>query len=159
MSSEIIKKHYSTTQEILAQIAGIIFIIPLAPFICRFIPPVFVGSFNIDLIISVVVSIVIVRLMQWLIKPMILPALLLVFGLFAYNQANNNHYTFQNVASDYKTLVSQYWLMREQKQTDQLSFNPHLFENVEERTSRLITEKVQYKDSVVRNFSRPMGTY
>ncbi|HRI21921.1 MAG TPA: transglutaminase family protein [Panacibacter sp.] len=153
MSPEIIKKHYSTTQEIIAQIAGIIFIIPLAPFICRFIPPVFAGSFNIDLIISVVVSIVIVRLMLWLIKPMILPAVLLVFGLLAYNQANNNQYTFQNVASDYKTLVSQYWLMREQKQTDQLSFNPHLFENVEERTSRLVIEKVQYKDSIVRNFS------
>ena len=82
-----------------------------------------------------------------------LPLMVLVCGVFAYNQLNNSRYTFQNVASDYKSLVSQYWLIREQKQTDQLSFNPHLFENVQERTSRLVTEKVKYKDSVVRNFS------
>ena len=84
---------------------------------------------------------------------MILPALILVLSLFAYNELNNKRYTFKNVASDYKSVVSQYWLIREQKQTDQLSFNPHLFENVQERTSRLVTEKVQYKDSIVRNFS------
>ncbi len=153
MSPEALKKHYSTTQEILAQVAGILFIIPLAPFICRYIPPVFAGSFNIDLIISVVIAIITVRLMLWLIRPMILPALLLVCGIFAYNQFNNKKYTFQNVAGDYKNIVSQYWLIREQKQTDQISFNPHLFENIEERTSRLVTEKVQYKDSLVRNFS------
>ena len=152
MSPEIIKKHYNTTQEIITQIAGILFIIPLAPFVCRFIPPVFISSWNIDLIIAFLISIVIVRLMLWVVKPMILPALLIVCGVFIYNLFNH-HYSFPNVTNSYKALVSQNWQGREEKQTDEISFNPHLFENAQERVSRLVTEKVQYKDSLVRNFS------
>jgi hypothetical protein len=152
MSPEAIKKHYATTQEIIAHIAGFLFIIPLAPFICRFIPPVMIGSWNVDLIISILIAVIIVRLMLWLVKPMILPALIFTCCLLLYNQYHDD-YTFSNVMYDYKTLVNQNWGVREQKQTDELSFNPHLFEDVGERTARLVTEKVQYRDSVVRNFS------
>jgi len=152
MSPEAIKKHYSHTQEIIAHIAGFLLIIPLAPFICRFIPPVLIGDWNFDLVIAILISVIIVRLMLWLVKPLILPALLFACGLLLYNHYNHD-YTFENVVSDYKTLVNQNWVVREQKQTDELSFNPHLFEDVGERTSRLVKAKVQYKDSVVRNFS------
>ncbi len=44
-------------------------------------------------------------------------------------------------------------MVREKKQTDGISVNPDLFENASGRTSRLVREKVLYKDSVVRNFS------
>jgi hypothetical protein len=152
MSPEAIKKHYATTQEIIAHIAGFLFIIPLSPFICRFIPPVMLGEWNIDLIIAVLISVIIVRLMLWLVKPMILPALLFICAVLLYNQYNSS-YTFSNVVHDYKTLVNQNWIVREQKQTDELSFNPHLFEDIGEKTSRLLKAKMQYKDSVVRNFS------
>ncbi len=110
MSPEVIKKHYATTQEIIAHIAGFLFILPLAPFVCKFIPPVLVGSWNIDLIIAIAISIIIVRLMLWLVKPMILPALLFVCGLLLYNQYNSE-YTFKNVVNDYKTLVNQNWVV------------------------------------------------
>jgi hypothetical protein len=152
MSPEAIKKHYVTTQEILAHIAGFLFIIPAAPFICRFIPPVLISDWNFDLVIAILVAVIIVRLMLWLVKPMILPALLFVCGLLLYNQYNSR-YTFSNVVNDYKTLVNQNWVVREQKQTDELSFNPHLFEDVGEKTSRLVKAKMQFTDSVVRNFS------
>lgn len=152
MSPERIKKHYSTSQEILTNIAGFLCIIPLAPFLCRFIPPVFVGEWNIDLVIALVISIIIVRLMQWLVKPLVIPAFLLIVAILVYNQFNSN-YTFENIANGYKTLVNQNWNVREKKQTDQLSFDPHLFENPEKKVTRLISEKVQYKDSLVRNFS------
>jgi len=152
MSPEAIKKHYSTTQEVITQTAGILFIIPLAPFICRLIPPVFIGEWNIDLIIALVISLIIVRLMLWLVRPLIIPALLVVLGILVYNQFNDA-YTFKNIANGYKALVNQNWKVREEKQTDQLSFNPHLFEDAEERTSRLVKQKVLYKDSIVRNFA------
>ncbi|MEP6846145.1 MAG: transglutaminase domain-containing protein [Panacibacter sp.] len=152
MSPEAIKKHYTTTQEILIHVAGILFIIPLAPFLCRFIPPVFVGDWNVDLIIALILSIIIIRLMQWLVKPLIIPAFLLVLAILVYNQFNSN-FTFGNIANGYTTIVNQNWNIREQKQVDQLSFNPHLFENAEEKVTRLVKAKVQYKDSVVRNFA------
>jgi len=152
MSPEAIKKHYIITQEILTNIAGILFVIPLAPFLCRFIPPVFIGNWNVDLIIAIVVSIIIVRLMQWLVKPLIIPAFLVVLAILIYNQFNSS-YTFGNIAHGYKTLVNQNWNVREKKQTDQLSFNPHLFENTEQKVTRLVKAKVQYQDSVVRNFA------
>ena len=105
MSPEVIKKHYTTTQEIITHIAGFLFILPLAPFICRFIPPILVGDCNVDLIIAIIISIIIVRLMLWLVKPLILPALVFVCGLLLYNQYNSD-YTFTNVVNDYKTLVN-----------------------------------------------------
>ena len=154
MSPEAIKKHYKLTQEIIIQIAGILIIIPLAPFICRFIPPVMIDQLNIDLVIAFIAAVIIVRLMIWIVKPLVLPALLLVCIVLVYNQLSDKEdYTFKNIAAGYKMLVTQNWNVREQKQTDQLSFNPHLFENIQERTTRLILEKVQYGDSVVRNFS------
>jgi len=152
MSPEVIKKHYSTTQDIITNIAGFLCIIPLAPFICRFVPPIFVGSWNVDLIIALIIAIVLVRLMQWLVKPMIIPAFILLCIVLIYNQFNSK-YTFENIASGYKTIVNQNWNVREQKQTDQLSFNPNLFENTGQKTSRLVKAKVQYKDSVTRNFA------
>src|SRR3989442_12030534 len=112
MSPEIIKKRYTTTQAIMAQIAGVLFIIPLAPFICRLIPPVFIAGWNIDLIIAIIISIIIVRLMLWLIKPIIIPLLLLISAVLVYNQFHNR-YTFKNIASGYKALVNQNWAGRE----------------------------------------------
>lgn len=146
------KKHYSTTQEVLTQIAGILLIVPLAPILCRFIPPVIIGDWNVDLIIAIVVSLIVVRVMLWLIKPLIIPIFLILCAVLLYTEFNDQH-TFSDIAGSYKALVNQNWKVREQKQTDQLSFNPHLFENAEERTTRLVKEKMQVKDSVVRNFS------
>lgn len=152
MTTENIKHHYTTTQTIVAYVAGLLFIIPLAPFICRFIPPVFIADFNIDLIISVLISILIVRLMIWLVKPMILPALIMACGILIYNQYHNE-YTIGNMTNGYKALITQNWDGREIKQTDQLSFNPDFLVKPELRTSRLLQQKVQYNDSLVRNFS------
>ena len=152
MSPEIIKKHYTLTQQIIAEVTGILLIIPLSPFICRFVPPVFLGDWNVDLIISILIAAIIIRLILWLIKPMIIPAFILVCGILIYNEFNST-FTLTNIANSYKTLITQNWGIREQKQTDQLSFNPYLFENIGERTSRLVKQKVQFKDSVVRNFS------
>lgn len=131
---------------------AIITIIPLAPFICRFIPPVMLGDWNFDLVIAILIAVVIVRVILWLVRPLIIAAFFLVMGVLIYNQLNN-HYGFTNVLNDYKTIAYQNWLIREKKQPDVLSIDPHLFENSSDKTARLLKAKVNYKDSVVRNFS------
>jgi hypothetical protein len=150
--SQANKKYHNTTKEVLAQVAGVLLILPLAPIICRFIPPIIIGDWNIDLILAFILAILFVRFILWLVKPLLFTALALMFAFLIYNQMRGK-YSFQNVANDYKTMVKQNWQVREQKESDQLSINPHLFENIGERTARLVREKVQYKDSVVRNFS------
>ncbi len=131
---------------------AIITIIPLAPFICRFIPPVMIGDWNFDLVIAVLIAVIVVRVIMWLVRPLIVAAFFLVIGVLIYNQVNN-HYGFSNVLNDYKSIAYQNWLIREKKQPDVLSVNPHLFENSSDKTTRLIKAKVNYKDSIVRNFS------
>lgn len=143
------KKH---TKQVLIEIAGVLTVIPLAPFICRFIPPVMLGDWNIDLVIAVLIALILVRLMIWLLKPMIIGLFLVLAGILIYNEYNN-YYTFSDVFNDYQSLVRQNWVVREQKQYDLLSSTPGLFENNRSKTSRLVQLKVQYKDSLVRNFS------
>lgn len=152
MTQHVERKHLTLTQEILVQAMAIVTIIPLAPFICRFIPPVMVGSWNVDLIIAVLIAIIIVRFILWLVRPLLVAAFLLMMVVLVYNQVNHN-YSFGNVLNDYKTIAYQNWLIREKKQPDVLSVNPHLFENTTDKTTRILRGKIDYRDSVVRNFS------
>ncbi len=145
-------KRYTTAQEIVTYIAGILIIIPLAPFICRFIPPIMVGGFNIDLIISFIITIILIRLLISLVRPMVIPALILVTGILIMNEISGR-YGFTNVYNDYTTLAYKNWNVREEKQSDALSVSPSLFEDAASKVTRLVKEKVQYRDSVVRNFS------
>jgi len=146
------QKHYTTTSNILTKLACILIIIPLAPFICRFIPPITLGGWNIDLVIALGLSYMLVWLLYHILRPLIIPLLILCVIVLIYNQFSNR-YTFKNLVTDYAAAVNTNWVVREHKQTDQLSLNPHIFENVYDRTTREVKEKMQYKDSVVRNFS------
>ncbi|HVX51183.1 MAG TPA: hypothetical protein VHB48_13540, partial [Chitinophagaceae bacterium] len=150
--SVVQKKHYTATSNILTKIACVLIVIPLAPFICRFIPPIIIGGWNIDLAISLILALMVVWLLYYVLRQLIIPILGACFILLLYNQFNNA-YTFKNLITDYAATVNNNWVVREHKQTDQLSLNPHLFENVYDRTTREVKEKMQYKDSVVRNFS------
>lgn len=127
-------------------------IIPLAPFICRFIPPLMLGDWNVDLLVALIVSIVFVRLLIWLVKPLMIPAFLLICGILIYNGFAGN-YTFGNVFNDYRALVKQNWIVREEKQSDLASINPDLFGDAKSKVSRAVLKKIQYQDSLVRNFS------
>lgn len=146
------KHHYTTTSNILTQIACILIIIPLAPFLCRFIPPIMVFGWNIDLVLALAVSFFLVWLLYHVLRQLIIPLLVVCIVVLVYNQFSNS-YTFKNLVTDYAAAVNTNWVVREHKQTDQLSLNPHLFENVYDRTSRQVKAKIQPQDSVVRNFS------
>ncbi|WP_153797121.1 transglutaminase domain-containing protein [Foetidibacter luteolus] len=152
MSAAETGKKYKHTQDLLTYTAGLLLIIPLAPFICRFIPPVMLGGINIDLIISFLIAIVLVRLLLWLIKPLVLPAAILITLVLLFNQLNGR-YSFSSVYHDYKTLAYINWKVREEKQSDLLNVSPYMFENPAGKVSRLVKAKVQTTDSTVRNFS------
>ncbi|MBS1731071.1 MAG: transglutaminase domain-containing protein [Bacteroidetes bacterium] len=146
------KEKYDITKSIIAQVAGLLIIIPLAPFICRYIPPVMISGFNIDLILSILISILIVRILMALVKPLVLPILLVFLGILGFNQFSG-HYGFTNIFNDYKTLTYTNWTVREHKQNDILEAHSNLFENEADKVSRLVKSKIQYNDSVTRNFS------
>jgi hypothetical protein len=145
-------KHIKSTKQVITTAAAVLIIIPLSPLICRFIPPIMLGSYNIDMLLAVLSAIVFVRLLLWLVRPLIIPAFVLLMALLIFNQFAGR-YGFNNVFDDYKTLAIANWEVRNQKQTDLLSINPGLFENDNSKGTREIKSKVHIRDSVVRNFS------
>lgn len=144
--------HYSSTKNILLEIAGILTFIPLAPFINRFIPPVVIGNWNLDLVISILLCFVLIRLILWLFKPLILPVLILLGAFFFYNFFTNG-YTFADVVRDYKIVVVSNWGTKDSKQLDMLTINPSVFQTYRDKTAHGIKQKINNTDSVVRNFA------
>lgn len=132
--------------------AALLIVIPLTPFICRFIPPILLGDVNIDLVIAFLIAVIIVRIILWLVRPLIFPALVLVIVYLFYAQVEGS-YGFNKIAHDYKTLAFSNWQVKDQKSDDLLSFNPALFEKPADKVTRRIKSKMQVGDSIVRNWS------
>lgn len=145
-------KHYTTTQNVLLEIAGIITIIPLAPFFNRYIPPIMIGEWNFDLVISIIVAFVAIRLLLKLFKPLIIPALVIVIGLFVYNLFVKR-YTFIDVFTDYRSVVLNNWGTKDTKQQDFTNLGSGFFHSYYDKTVRGIRAKVNYEDSLVRNYA------
>lgn len=152
MATPNTSKKWQHTQLVLTNLAGVLLIIPLAPLICRFIPPIMLGEYNVDMVLAVLISLVVVRLLIWLVRPLIIPALVVMLAFIGYNHLTGK-YGFDNIFYDYKALAYSNWQVREKKQTDLLSINPGFFENRNSKGARAILAKVQITDSVVRNFA------
>src|SRR4051812_13620516 len=140
-------KHYTTTQNILLEVAGIITIIPLAPFINRYIPPIVFGKINLDLAVSIILAFVFIRLILKVFKPLIIPALILLVGLFFVNLFRDA-YSFKDVMHDYRSVVMNNWITKDAKQPDLLNINPGFFESYKDKTARGIRSKIDYRDSL-----------
>ncbi len=152
MALATVNKKHKRAHQALISLAAVLIIIPLAPLLCRFVPPIMLGSYNIDMVIAVIVAIVVVRMLMWLIRPLVIPAFIVLMGLLIYNQFVGR-YGFDNVFNDYKTLAYSNWQVREEKQSDLLSIDPGLFEDENSKGTREIKSKVEIKDSIVRNFA------
>lgn len=146
------ERKYTTIQNFLLNLLSLLTLLPLAPYINRFIPPIKLGTWNIDLFLSILIAFLFTRLLLWIFKPLIIPAFVLVFGVLIINIFRNS-YTFSNVLNDYKGMVQGNWGSRDNKQLDILSFYPRKVETYRDKTVRGIREKMTYKDSVVRNFA------
>jgi transglutaminase-like putative cysteine protease len=146
------RSHYTATQNALLNLLSVLVVIPLAPYLNRFIPPVMIGSWNLDLVISLIVSFLITRLILWIFKPLIIPALAIVL-LALIIDGFAHKYSFDDVVDDYQNMVQRNWLTREEKQADVLSLRPQHMESRMEKTVKAVRSRMDYKDSVVRNFA------
>ena len=143
---------YFKLKNILAQVAGVLIIIPLTPFICRFVPPLFIGTVNLDLAIAFLLAIILVRVFLWLLQPLVVPAFVMVTAFLLYNQSQGK-YGVAEVFVDYKTMAYTNWKVQDKKQASFLKIDGNLFEGEADRVSRAVKSKVNYRDSIVRNFS------
>lgn len=143
---------YSNLQLWVMNALGVLTILPLAPYINRFMPSIQVWDWHIDLLLSILLALLFTRLLLWFFKPLIIPVFLLVTTVMLINQLTGR-YSYANVLNDYQGAVKGNWGTQGKKQMDILSFYPRRVETYVDRTVRGIREKVNYKDSTVRNFS------
>ncbi|WP_341838570.1 transglutaminase-like domain-containing protein [Chitinophaga pollutisoli] len=143
---------YTTIQHFLLNLLSLLTILPLAPYINRFMPVIQLGPWHVDLFVSILISFLFTRLLLWIFRPLIIPAFVLVAGILIFNQLTGR-YSFTNVLNDYQGVVQGNWGTRDSKQLDILSFYPRKVETYVDKTVRGIREKTDYKDPIVRNFS------
>jgi hypothetical protein len=142
---------YRGLKRAIITIIAVLTVLPLAPLINRFIPPLMIGSWNFDLVVSVLLAalftFVVVRVFHFL----IIPALVLFVAVILYNSITNGR-GFAAVVNDYQVMVRSNWGKKEQKETA-LTVMPSFFDGPLTRTVKAIGSKVDYRDSVVRNFA------
>ena len=142
---------YRGARKLLLIIIGILTIVPLAPLINRYIPPLFIGSWNFDLALSILVAAVSTFLILRLFHFLLIPAILLFAGVMFYNQFTDG-YGFKRMINDYKSMVVTNWGKKEQKEVN-LVLTPSVFDGPLTKTVKSLQAKVDHKDSVVRNFA------
>ncbi len=143
---------YTNTQSAVLKIMGLLALIPLGPFINRFIPPIQVGEWNLDLALSLLFAFLVIWLILRIFKPLIIPILLVVIGILTWN-AFTGSFSYAEMVDAYKSLVKRNWIMREKKQLDILSLAPGEVDNQLTKVAKRLRSRMAYKDSVVRNFA------
>ena len=142
---------YRGLRKAIITIFGILTVLPLAPIINRYIPPIMVSTWNFDLLVSVLLAglftFVVVRIFHFL----VIPVLVMFVAVILYNSVTNGH-GFSTVINDYQVMVKSNWGKKEQKETD-LIVMPSFFDGPLTRTIKSIQSKVDYRDSIVRNFA------
>ncbi|MBC7828567.1 MAG: transglutaminase domain-containing protein [Chitinophagaceae bacterium] len=142
---------YRAARKLLLIVIGIVTIIPLAPLINRYIPPLMVGKWNLDLAFSILLAAVSTYLILRLFHFLMIPALLLFAGVLFYNQFTDG-YGFKRMINDYRSMVVDNWGKKEQKEID-LVLTPSFFDGPLTKTVKSLQSKVNHKDSIVRNFA------
>jgi len=66
---------YTAFQQFLLNLLSLLTILPLAPYLNRYIPPLVVEGWHLDMLVAVLVSFFITRVLLWVFKPLIIPAL------------------------------------------------------------------------------------
>jgi len=132
-------------------VVALLTIIPLAPLINRYLPPMMIGNWNVDLPIAIIISFLLVMGVVKIFRPLIIPAFLLLSTVLLWNLFTNS-YTFPDVIRDYKNMVVTYWNHRDQKEQELFMINS-IFQSRLEQLGNQMKEKVDDKDSIVRNWS------
>jgi hypothetical protein len=142
---------YGHTRKVLLVLLSILAVIPLAPLINRYSPPLVLGNWNLDLTVSIILAAALTFLTLRLFRFLLLPAVGLLILVLIYNQLTNG-YGFGNMIRDYKSMVQNNWGKKEQKEID-LVLRPTFFDGPLTKTVKALQSKVQPTDSVVRNWA------
>ena len=142
---------HGLTRKFLVICISILTILPLAPLINRYIPPMIVGNWNLDLTISIILAGAATWLILRVFRFLIIPAVGLLILVLLYNQLTNG-YGFGNMMNDYRNMVENNWGKKGEKEID-LVVTPTFFEGPLTKTTKALQSKVNYKDSLVRNFA------
>jgi hypothetical protein len=143
------KQH--NVKKILLVVIGLLTIVPLAPVINRYLPPVLVGSFNLDLILSLLLAALFTWLVIRIFRFLLIPAVIFLVVVLFYNQLTNG-YGFKSMINDYRSMVENNWGNNDKKEKN-LVVSASFFDGPLTKTVKSLQSKVDYKDSVVRNFA------
>ncbi len=152
MTNEQKWKSWDNSFNTVAFIIAILLIIPLAPLVNRYIPPIILGGFNLDIIIAFTITILVIFMLLRFAKIVVGICFILLLFIFTINQFSENRYGFSDVFNDYKSLVVQNWGNKGAKLID-LELLPSYNDNPYSRIARRLSTKVDYKDSLVRNYA------
>lgn len=142
---------YGPARKVLLVLTSILTILPLAPLLNRYIPPLIIGNWNLDLTVSIILAASITWLTLRLFRFLLVPAAGLLILVLIFNQLTNG-YGFGSMIRDYKTMVVNNWGRKEQKEID-LVLTPSFFDGPLTKTVKSLQSKVIPTDSVVRNFA------
>ena len=142
---------FQAVNKLLLIVIGILTVLPLAPVINRYIPPLLVSSWNLDLILSVLLAALATWLILRLFHFLLMPAVILLVVVLLYNQLTDG-YGFKSMINDYRSMVTNNWGRKEQKEIN-LVLTPAFFDGPLTKTTKALQNKVNHQDSVVRNFA------
>jgi hypothetical protein len=143
------KQH--NVKKVLLVAIGLLTIVPLAPVINRYLPPVLVGSFNLDLILSLLLAALFTWLILRIFRFLLIPAVIFLVVVLFYNQFTNG-YGFKSMINDYRSMVENNWGNNDKKEKN-LVVSASFFDGPLTKTVKSLQSKVDYKDSLVRNFA------
>jgi hypothetical protein len=146
------KQKHKLAWDFTLNLLGLLTILPLAPLINRVIPPILIGGWNADLLVAIVISFFLVRFIIWIFKPLVIPAFLMVCIVLVFNLLTTN-YNLRSMVNDYKKLVVSNWNNKDRKEKDLYLIKPSLFDSEVGKAVKGLKSKINYKDSVVRNFA------
>ena len=131
---------------------GLLTVIPLAPLINRIVPPLMILEYNADLLVSVLLSFVFVRIIFWLFKPLIIPSFIMICLIMAFNLLTNS-YSLHTMMTDYSNMVRRNWQQKDEKKIELYLVKGNLFDSDVEKSVKALRSKINYSDSLVRNFA------
>lgn len=130
---------------------SILTVLPLAPVINRYLPPILFGSLNLDLIISLVLAGLFTWLVLRIFRFLLIPSLIFLVIVLFYNQFTNG-YGFKSMINDYRSMVENNWGSNDKKEKN-LVVTASFFDGPLTKTVKALQSKVDYRDSIVRNFA------
>lgn len=102
-------------RRIILVIVSVLTVLPLAPVINRYLPPILFGSLNLDLIISLVLAGLFTWLVLRIFRFLLIPSVIFLVIVLFYNQFTNG-YGFKSMLNDYRSMVENNWGSNDKKE-------------------------------------------